>query len=1052
MVTKVFHLSDIHIRIYKRHSEYKRVFDRLFKSIEDNKDDNSIIIITGDIVHSKLNTSPEMFSLLYYFLYNLSEILPTYVILGNHDLNLKNKNRLNPISPVVEAINSPSLTLLQGTKIHFLKEGMTISLLDVVDGVDGFKTFHKISVKDDHPVVAIYHGIVEGAMASTGFVLDGEVPINLFKGFDATFLGDVHKYQELDYNILYPGSLIQQNFGEHPLKHGYVVWNWNQERFTHDFVQVNNDHQFLVLNFEYDVLDILDYVKNSVSEHTKEVSLSIRNYNKVPMDVVHDVVFEISKKYTIVKKEMVAAKTEQVQVDINKIKDYSFSNKGNSKQSLNSYLDNRFDIPDHSKTILESKISSLIKDYEGWSLSKKSNITVLAYRFNNMFSYGHVDSNINFEDFKGITGIFAENASGKSSFFDSIAYTIFGKCSRTSKASEVLNSSKDSFQGGIILKKGDYYYKIVKTGSKSKSGRVSVNIDFCTVDSNGKLLDSLVGQDRRETEKNIKEVFGTFEDFMHTSFYAQSNNINFIDLGQADRKNLLSYYLNLDLFSQWYDKIKEDVKKISTILDYDDVESYVTKKKESEDELKIAKDIREDIKKEIIKAEQVISNKKNLIEEKQKEIQTIPDDLKGLNQNTLTEQLIGREQLLNNTQDKVKDLKSDLNLCEESIKSIEDTSYKVVESPSSEIYRKEDKVDSIKREKSIYLKNIQNTEESIKEYEKLEYDPECEYCVSNLNIQKLDFLKKELKEYTSKVHQLNDLLILAEKDLDSLYKDLEKFKEYESIERKKASLNKSRASLIEQLSKNNEVIEECNSDIERINKDLLLFYKIEASVKHNAIVESGLNLLRRELLDSQTQREELLVKLARKEESISNLSETIKDCDKQVERLNKKLQEKNSLDYLLKATHRDGLPLELMSNALPFIENKVNELLENYVDFKTEVVNNGKNIDINIHYSNGVTWDASLTSGMEKFLLSLSFKVALSQLTTLNKFNFLVIDEGFGSLDYEKRVSIENYLNNLKDHYDHIFCISHIDSLKDSVDNLLNISTTSGYSSIYLNT
>jgi hypothetical protein len=56
---KIYHVSDVHIRTLKRHREYRHVFENLFKYINDTKTENSIAVVTGDIVHSKLDMSPE---------------------------------------------------------------------------------------------------------------------------------------------------------------------------------------------------------------------------------------------------------------------------------------------------------------------------------------------------------------------------------------------------------------------------------------------------------------------------------------------------------------------------------------------------------------------------------------------------------------------------------------------------------------------------------------------------------------------------------------------------------------------------------------------------------------------------------------------------------------------------------------------------------------------------------------------------------------------------------------------------------------------------------
>ena len=36
LISKIFHIADVHIRNFKRHSEYKTIFKQLFKYIKEN--------------------------------------------------------------------------------------------------------------------------------------------------------------------------------------------------------------------------------------------------------------------------------------------------------------------------------------------------------------------------------------------------------------------------------------------------------------------------------------------------------------------------------------------------------------------------------------------------------------------------------------------------------------------------------------------------------------------------------------------------------------------------------------------------------------------------------------------------------------------------------------------------------------------------------------------------------------------------------------------------------------------------------------------------------
>jgi DNA repair exonuclease SbcCD ATPase subunit len=52
-----------------------------------------------------------------------------------------------------------------------------------------------------------------------------------------------------------------------------------------------------------------------------------------------------------------------------------------------------------------------------------------------------------------------------------------------------------------------------------------------------------------------------------------------------------------------------------------------------------------------------------------------------------------------------------------------------------------------------------------------------------------------------------------------------------------------------------------------------------------------------------------------------------------------------------------------------------------------------------------------------------------------------IVDEGFGKLDPKNMESVQRMFDYLKSIFDHIIVISHIDSMKDMVDNIIEITT-----------
>ncbi|NDC25123.1 MAG: hypothetical protein EBZ49_13500 [Proteobacteria bacterium] len=206
------HLSDVHWRGLSRHDEYVETFKAMFDMVR--RLDPNLIFIGGDIVHSKTQgISPELIDCLSWWFTEMSKIAPTHVILGNHDGLILNKDRQDAITPIINALNNPL--------IHLYKESGVYPT-----GIPGinwcvFSCFDEEGWNRVKPVpgeinIATFHGSVRGSKTDSEWALESDVDSELFKDYDFTFLGDIHKHQYIDSDrrIAYPGSTIQQNYGE----------------------------------------------------------------------------------------------------------------------------------------------------------------------------------------------------------------------------------------------------------------------------------------------------------------------------------------------------------------------------------------------------------------------------------------------------------------------------------------------------------------------------------------------------------------------------------------------------------------------------------------------------------------------------------------------------------------------------------------------------------------------------------------------------------------------------------------------------------------------
>ena len=74
------------------------------------------------------------------------------------------------------------------------------------------------------------------------------------------------------------------------------------------------------------------------------------------------------------------------------------------------------------------------------------------------------------------------------------------------------------------------------------------------------------GQERSDTNNIIRKHVGTYEDFILTSVSLQNNNTAFIDMSQKDRKDLLSQFLDINVFESLYNIANAESKDISVLI------------------------------------------------------------------------------------------------------------------------------------------------------------------------------------------------------------------------------------------------------------------------------------------------------------------------------------------------------------------------------------------------------------------------------------------------------------------------------------------------------
>jgi len=226
------------------------------------------------------------------------------------------------------------------------------------------------------------------------------------------------------------------------------------------------------------------------------------------------------------------------------------------------------------------------------------------------------------------------------------------------------------------------------------------------------------------------------------------------------------------------------------------------------------------------------------------------------------------------------------------------------------------------------------------------------------------------------------------------------------------------------------------------------FKSNESAITHNEVIDSKIETHKSSIEEIAGLIKDITETIRSKhgliEVAKTNKSTAITQLDKY-----KKLEtEYKAYEYYLSTIKRDGVPYEIISKAIPKIETEINNVLNQVVDFNMVLQSDGKNINGYIIYDEDNFWPLELTSGMERFISSLAIRIALINVSALPRPNFIAIDEGWGSLDAEHISAVVNLFDYFRTKFDFSIIISHVDSMRDMVDNLIEVNKINGFSQI----
>ena len=680
---------------------------------------------------------------------------------------------------------------------------------------------------------------------------------------------------------------------------------------------------------------------------------------------------------------------------------------------------------------LDDKVNAKIAD-EIEIDTKYKRVYVKKIKFSNFLSFG--DNNVlDVEKLGGITVIDSNppNFGGKSVLaVDLILFLFFNTTTKTSKAIDIFNRFRKVnevfVQGEVEIDGGEYIIvrKIKRKKTKKGEWSVSTSLEFLERKKDGS-LQNFTGEQRRETEKFIKESIGTMNDFLLTVLSTAGNLESLIESKPTERGNVLSRFIGLEvlkdkestckkMYSEWSKKLISNVYNIE--------------------------ELKQDIKKE--KQEKITLSEKNV--DNQKKLNKVETEL--VENNKTRDELIGKKfldidieiQKVNPRLVKESLDENNLNLLTLDLKLKAYGDKEIPEEVDLEVLS----VKTKDRDKTLHKKiqnttNLKSLNKTLKNLIESEICPTCKQPLKDVDhTPEIESLKKEINTLNTTIENEETKLIKLNEVVENITTKKIIFDDYErellkkervvlEIGKKELEINKIKEKLKKWESNKNKLEENANLDKKILTTDSKL--DVLKSDKDNLIRE----------IEGNTNK-------------IKNSEDLIVEHNIKISKIKKENEVEEVFRAYLTVFGKNGIIKTIVKSVVPKLNSELMRLLSDVTNFMTEIRVNDKN-EVEfwmVDNDTGVEKLLVTGSGFEKTLASLAIRTVLTKVSCLPRPNITVFDEVLGKVSNENLEQVGIFFSRVKDYFENVFLITHNPLVREWSDNVVTINKENNISKL----
>ncbi len=674
--------------------------------------------------------------------------------------------------------------------------------------------------------------------------------------------------------------------------------------------------------------------------------------------------------------------------------------------------------------MVENKIAASEEEYAAF---KKWYIRKI--EFSNFLSYGDGQV-LDFEKCNGITVIESNppNFGGKTVLsVDLLMFLFFNTTTKTTKAEEIFNRFTDkdkvSVKGEITIDGEDYIIVRNLERKKSKSGEwnVKTELDFFKKLANGE-LQNFTGEQRRETEKFIKNSIGEMDDFLMTILTTSSNLEDLLESKPTARGQVLSKFLGLEFL-----KKKEEVGKelyssfsktmisnlYSTQQLEDEIETSNEKIRTNNDQKLVLDGKLEDTNDRLSRGEKF---RDELMLKKHTDIDK---ELSLINPDNLNGEIL----VFQNKRDETKKLMDGINIIPPS---------QFYNETEHDLIREESRgVTANKIEVNVKLKDLEVLARSVSGGIK------CEHCgiellnaeLTKSKLDQMDGLKEQLSGYENRLIELNNG--------DQQFQQLKR--EFDQYERNKLIREKYEVE-----------IQNYDMKIQQTREKLGKFYDVQNKIEENKNLEGQIMKATMRLDELKMEKGKIERDLSQIDNESNSLTLKIEKNRDLISKIAQEFEKEKIYKIYLEIFGKNGISKMIMKTMMPLINSELQRLLQDSSYFKLEVRINDKNEVEFMMIDNGTGVEKLMVSGSgyEKTIASLALRAVLSKVCSLPKPNIIVFDEVFGKISNENLEMVGEFFSKIKEYFEKIFVITHNPLVSQWANNTVKITKTDNISKV----